>query len=155
MTGGELPVTLKDARASIELLSAMYHSARTGEQVTLPLAAGHPVDVEVNSLAADSLGARNTGARVYGVARRAVERVVLVPDRVLSIDPVVSSTMVTSLLPTPMDAVQVTARFIVLIPNIRIKAVSSRVLAAAFIVLPLSGEVGVKTVLDVNCVASS
>jgi threonine dehydratase len=44
------------------------------------LLAGHPVDVEVNSLAADSLGARTTGARVLAVAKRAVERVVLVPD---------------------------------------------------------------------------
>ncbi len=44
------------------------------------LRAGHPVDVEINSLAADSLGARNTGERVHAVAVRAVERVVLVPD---------------------------------------------------------------------------
>jgi threonine dehydratase len=50
--------------------AALYHA----------LAAGHPVDVEVSSLAADSLGARNTGARVHAVAARAVERVVLVPD---------------------------------------------------------------------------
>lgn len=41
-TGSELPVTLADARASIELLSASYWSARTGEAVKLPLGRGHP-----------------------------------------------------------------------------------------------------------------
>jgi threonine dehydratase len=53
--------------------AALFHS----------LAAGHPVDVEINSIAADSLGARNTGARVHAVAARAVERVVLVPDEAI------------------------------------------------------------------------
>jgi predicted dehydrogenase len=42
-TGGALPVTLVDARASLELLSALYYSATTGSLVTLPLAAVHPV----------------------------------------------------------------------------------------------------------------
>lgn len=44
------------------------------------LAAGKPVDVEVNSIAADSLGARNCGARVLAVASRYVHDVVLVAD---------------------------------------------------------------------------
>ncbi len=41
-SNGELPVTLADARASLELLTASYHSARTGEPVRLPLAPDHP-----------------------------------------------------------------------------------------------------------------
>jgi predicted dehydrogenase len=40
--GTEPPVTLADARASLELLTALYWSARTGEDVTLPLADDHP-----------------------------------------------------------------------------------------------------------------
>lgn len=40
--GGELPVTLADARASLELITAMYYSARTGEEVELPIGADHP-----------------------------------------------------------------------------------------------------------------
>jgi predicted dehydrogenase len=39
--GGELPVTLADARRSIGLVSALYHSARTGASVALPLGADH------------------------------------------------------------------------------------------------------------------
>ena len=42
-TGGELPVTLADARAAIELMTAIYHSARTGAPVRLPLDAAHPL----------------------------------------------------------------------------------------------------------------
>jgi predicted dehydrogenase len=37
-----LPVTLADARRSIELLTAAYHSAATGAAVTLPLPPDHP-----------------------------------------------------------------------------------------------------------------
>jgi predicted dehydrogenase len=37
-----LPVTLADARASLELVTAWYHSARTGTSQPLPLAADHP-----------------------------------------------------------------------------------------------------------------
>ena len=37
-----MPVTLADARVSLELLTAAYHSAHTGEMVTLPLGADHP-----------------------------------------------------------------------------------------------------------------
>ena len=39
--GGELPVTVADARAAIELVTAIYHSARTGEPVPLPIGPGH------------------------------------------------------------------------------------------------------------------
>jgi predicted dehydrogenase len=41
-TAGPLPVTLADARQSIELATALYHSAATGLPVRLPLAPGHP-----------------------------------------------------------------------------------------------------------------
>lgn len=44
------------------------------------LAAGGPVDVEVNSVAGDSLGARSAGALVHEIARAAVDHVALVPD---------------------------------------------------------------------------
>jgi predicted dehydrogenase len=40
--GDELPVTLADARQSLELLTAIYHSSQTGRPVELPLAADHP-----------------------------------------------------------------------------------------------------------------
>jgi predicted dehydrogenase len=38
----ELPVTLYDARTSLELITAMYFSAETGQQVDLPLGSDHP-----------------------------------------------------------------------------------------------------------------
>jgi predicted dehydrogenase len=41
-SGGPLPVTLEDARRAVELLTAAYYSAMTGEAVALPLGAGHP-----------------------------------------------------------------------------------------------------------------
>jgi predicted dehydrogenase len=41
--GTELPVTLADARAALELITAIYHSARTRSPVGLPLDAGHPL----------------------------------------------------------------------------------------------------------------
>ena len=41
-TGGPLPVTLADARSSLELVTALYHSAATGAAVALPIAADHP-----------------------------------------------------------------------------------------------------------------
>lgn len=44
------------------------------------LEAGGPVDVSVESVAADSLGARNTGPRVHAIAAQFVDQVVLVPD---------------------------------------------------------------------------
>lgn len=39
---GPVPVTLTEARHSLEIASAVYHSSATGESVTLPLASGHP-----------------------------------------------------------------------------------------------------------------
>ena len=42
-SGTELPVTLGDARASLELITAIYHSARTRAPVSLPLDPGHPL----------------------------------------------------------------------------------------------------------------
>lgn len=44
------------------------------------LHAGRPVDVTVESIAADSLGARNTGQLVYDIASSSVDHVVLVSD---------------------------------------------------------------------------
>ena len=41
-TGGPLPVTLADARRSVELVTALYHSAATGVVVHLPIAPDHP-----------------------------------------------------------------------------------------------------------------
>ncbi|MBV9597729.1 MAG: Gfo/Idh/MocA family oxidoreductase [Chloroflexi bacterium] len=41
-TGGELPVTLSDARRSIEMITAMYYSSETGQSVTFPLPSDHP-----------------------------------------------------------------------------------------------------------------
>jgi len=41
--GERPPVTLDDARSSIELITALYHSARTGSDVVLPLAPDHPL----------------------------------------------------------------------------------------------------------------
>ncbi len=40
--GGELPVTLADARAAVELVAAAYYSARTEQPVSLPLGGDHP-----------------------------------------------------------------------------------------------------------------
>lgn len=40
--GTELPVTLADARRAVELITAIYYSAQTGQPVTLPLAEDHP-----------------------------------------------------------------------------------------------------------------
>jgi threonine dehydratase len=44
------------------------------------LEAGGPVDVPVESIAADSLGARRVGELAFAIAREAVDRVVLVKD---------------------------------------------------------------------------
>jgi len=41
-SGTELPVTLSDARASLELITAMYYSSQTGDPVKLPIDEGHP-----------------------------------------------------------------------------------------------------------------
>lgn len=47
------------------------------------LAAGEPVDVDVAGVAADSLGARRVGGEMFPLARRYVERVVLVDDEAI------------------------------------------------------------------------
>jgi threonine dehydratase len=44
------------------------------------LEAGGPVDVDVASIAADSLGARNVGSLVHGICRETVDHVALVSD---------------------------------------------------------------------------
>ncbi len=44
------------------------------------LEAGGPVDVEIDSVAADSLGAKNTGDLVYEICRESVDHVALVTD---------------------------------------------------------------------------
>jgi predicted dehydrogenase len=41
-TGAALPVTLADARSSLELATAFYHSAAIRAAVTLPISADHP-----------------------------------------------------------------------------------------------------------------
>jgi predicted dehydrogenase len=38
----ELPVTLKDARATLEVIAGTYYSSQTGEPVALPIGPGHP-----------------------------------------------------------------------------------------------------------------
>ncbi len=48
------------------------------------LAAGRPVDVTVESVAADSLGARNTGALVHAICAATVDHVALVPDAAIT-----------------------------------------------------------------------
>jgi predicted dehydrogenase len=40
--GGALPVTLGDARRSLELATALYYSATTGTLVSMPIGADHP-----------------------------------------------------------------------------------------------------------------
>ena len=47
------------------------------------LEAGKPVDVTVESIAADLLGARNTGQLVYDIAKANVDHVALVPDEAI------------------------------------------------------------------------
>jgi predicted dehydrogenase len=41
-SGGALPVTLADARQSLELVTALYHSSATGTAVSLPIGTDHP-----------------------------------------------------------------------------------------------------------------
>lgn len=47
------------------------------------LQAGRPVDVDVDSVAADSLGARNTGDLVHSICSRTVDHVALVTDEAI------------------------------------------------------------------------
>ena len=48
------------------------------------MAAGHPVDVAVSGLAADSLGAQRIGELAFSLARAFVERVALVDDHAIA-----------------------------------------------------------------------
>jgi predicted dehydrogenase len=41
-TGATFPVTLADARSSLELLTAIYDSSQTGRAVDLPIKPDHP-----------------------------------------------------------------------------------------------------------------
>jgi predicted dehydrogenase len=41
-TGAPLPITWADGRRSIEVLTALYHSAKVGQKVALPLGTSHP-----------------------------------------------------------------------------------------------------------------
>lgn len=43
VSGGEVPVTLQDARNSLELVTAAYHSQRTGQPSPLPIKPDHPL----------------------------------------------------------------------------------------------------------------
>ncbi|KFC62393.1 Myo-inositol 2-dehydrogenase [Devosia sp. LC5] len=43
MAGGEPPVTLEDARNSLALVTAAYHSQRTGQPSQLPITPAHPL----------------------------------------------------------------------------------------------------------------
>jgi predicted dehydrogenase len=40
--GTELPVTLMDARATLEVIAGTYYSSQTGAPVLLPIGPGHP-----------------------------------------------------------------------------------------------------------------
>jgi predicted dehydrogenase len=42
-TGRELPVTLQDARSLLQILTAIYTSAQTGQPVDLPISNDHPM----------------------------------------------------------------------------------------------------------------
>jgi predicted dehydrogenase len=41
-SGGNLPVSLEDARRSIEVVTAAYHSVSTGQDICLPIPRDHP-----------------------------------------------------------------------------------------------------------------
>lgn len=41
-SGAPFPVTLDDARASLELITALFHASETGTAVTLPIGPAHP-----------------------------------------------------------------------------------------------------------------
>lgn len=43
VNGGEPPVTLDDARNSLALVTAAYHSQRTGQPTALPITSSHPL----------------------------------------------------------------------------------------------------------------
>jgi threonine dehydratase len=75
-------------------MAAWWHDAGTSVKVVgvepegsralhAALAAGRPVDVDVHSVAADSLGARNVGDLVFSICRAAVDHVALVSDEAI------------------------------------------------------------------------
>jgi hypothetical protein len=41
-SGSALPITTEDARRSLEIVTALNHSAETGAAVALPIAREHP-----------------------------------------------------------------------------------------------------------------
>ncbi len=65
------------ARAGVRIVGVEPELAPT---LTAALAAGRPVDAEAGGLAADSLAPRRVGEIMFPIARRHVERVVLVSD---------------------------------------------------------------------------
>src|SRR5215470_16210088 len=71
-SGGDLPVTLADARASLELITAIYHSARTGVPVGLPLTPDHPLygGWQPSALARQDRGRGVRAGRVTAAAAR-------------------------------------------------------------------------------------
>ena len=62
--------------------NALSHDMLAALQAALE--AGGPVEVKVQSLAADSLGARNVGPLVHAVSAATVDHVVLVPDAAIT-----------------------------------------------------------------------
>lgn len=68
------------ARAGVRIVGVEPELAPT---LTAALAAGRPVDAEAGGLAADSLAPRRVGEIMFPIARRHVERVVLVTDQAI------------------------------------------------------------------------
>ncbi len=62
---------------SVRIIGVEPEAAPT---LTSALQAGHPVDVEVGGVAADSLGARRIGTLAFSLVQQYVDRVVLVKD---------------------------------------------------------------------------
>jgi threonine dehydratase len=68
------------ARASVRIVGVEPELAPT---LTAALAAGRPVDAEAGGIAADSLAPQRVGKIMFPIARRHVERVVLVTDQAI------------------------------------------------------------------------
>jgi threonine dehydratase len=68
------------ARAGVRIVGVEPELAPT---LTAALAAGRPVDAEAGGLAADSLAPQRVGEIMFPIARRHVERVVLVTDQAI------------------------------------------------------------------------
>ena len=67
----------RESRKSPRIVGVEPEQAPT---LTRALEAGRPVDTDVSGVAADSLGARRVGDLMFPIARRSVERMVLVSD---------------------------------------------------------------------------